>query len=90
MNPLFRGISAMQQGNNMMQIVNMARKVQKDPSQLPKILLDNNRISKEQYEQLLNYNGNPQAIGEYLVQNGLMQNPTQMNPMVAQIQSMLK
>lgn len=86
MNPLFRGV----QGNNLMEIVSMARKVQQDPTQLPKILLDKNKISKEQYEQLLNYNGNTQAIGEYLLQNGIMQNPTQMSPMVAQIQSMLK
>lgn len=74
-NPLFdRFNSGFQQSRNPLanafQMAAMFRQIQKDSRQIPKLLLDNNRINQQQYEQLLKFDGNTEQMGRYLLQSG--------------------
>ena len=75
MNPLFRGMMGGVNGNpmqNMMSAIQQIRQMQQNPNGLCDLLLQKNRISQAQYEEMKKFNGNPQMIGQYLMQNGNM------------------
>lgn len=57
---------------NPTQFVQLVRQIQNDPSQLPKLLLNNNRINQHQYEALNQMNGNYAQMVQYLIQQGVM------------------
>lgn len=73
MNPFFgRGsISPFQNMQTMMQQINMIRQ---NPNQLAQFLLNQNKITKQQFDEIqqMGIGGNPQAIGNYLMQNGVL------------------
>ena len=70
---------AMNSMSRMMDVVKQARQAQNDPSMIGKLLLDNGRISKEQYKEIKNMNS-PSQIGNYLMNSGVL-NQQQINQM---------
>lgn len=70
MNPIFgRMMGGMNQPvSNVMNMIQQIRQMQQNPNQLASLLLNNNKITREQYEEIKNYN--PQQIGEYLMKTG--------------------
>lgn len=76
MNPLFQAANTMNKmGNTVGNIKNMVsqyKQLQKNPSSIGKLLLDNGRITQAQYEEIGKYNGNASQIGNYLMNNGVM------------------
>lgn len=59
-------------GMNPMQVAQICQQIQNDPSQLPDLMLRNNRIDKQQYNDLKSMNGNVSAMGQYLLQRGVL------------------
>lgn len=76
-NPLFRkfnngGMHGTNPALNAIQIANAFKKIQSDPSKIGDLLLEKNRITKQQYEEIQKFEGNPELITKYLLQNGTM------------------
>lgn len=93
-NPFFNRFGGRAQ-NPMVNVFQMAAKfkqIQNDPSQIPKMLLDSNKISQQQYEEMKKFGGNPKMMGEYLLQSGTMtqQNLSEIQKMVPDAQTLLK
>ena len=75
MNPLFGRMMGGMNGNpmaNMMNMLQQIRTMQQNPNQLADLLFNNGKITEEQYEEIKQFNGNPQKIGEYLMRTGAM------------------
>lgn len=77
MNPLFGRMMPNMMGGmggnsmqSMMNTINQIRQIRQNPSGLADLLLNNGKISQQQYEQIKGYN--PQQIGQYLMQSGNM------------------
>ena len=91
MNPIFgRMMGGMNQPvSNVMNMIQQIRQMQQNPNQLASLLLNNNKITQDQYEQIKDYN--PQQIGEYLMNAGTMpkQQVQQAYNMIPQIQNEL-
>lgn len=51
----------------------MAQQIKQNPSQLTQLLYQNGKINKEQFEQMQDLK-TPQDIGQYLLNNNIMQN----------------
>lgn len=67
------GPTGRQNANPMLNAINMAqmfRKIQNDPSQIADLLLNNGKITNEQYKDIQKFNGNPQLIVQYLLKDG--------------------
>lgn len=60
------------QANNALNVANIVNQVRTNPAQLPQLLLNNNRINQQQYNDLQQFNGNINQIANYLVANGLL------------------
>ena len=98
MNPLFGRMMPNMLGGvggnsmqNMMNTINQIKQMKQNPNGLADLLLNNGKISKEQYEQIKGYN--PQQIGQYLMQSGTMpQQQVQQayQTIVPQVQQQLK
>ena len=92
MNPIFgRMMGGMNQPfSNVMNMIQQIKQMQQNPNQLASLLLNNNKITKEQYEEIKDLN--PQQIGEYLMNAGSLpqQQLQQAYGMVPQVQQMMK
>lgn len=76
-NPLFGkfnngGVQSSNPALNALQIANAFKQMQSDPSKITDLLLEKNRITKEQYNELQKFGGDPESIAKYLIQNGTM------------------
>ena len=73
MNPFFGrgGMSPFQNMQSMMQQINMIRQ---NPDQLTQLLFSKNKLTKQQLDEIqqMGISGNPQAIGEYLMNHGVI------------------
>lgn len=72
-NPLFNRFVG--QGNpmsNAMQVANLFRQIQNDPSKITDLLLQKGRISEEQYQEMQKFGGNPRMMVQYLLGQGVM------------------
>lgn len=72
-NPLFNRFVG--QGNpmsNAMQVANLFRQIQNDPSKITDLLLQKGRISEEQYKEMQKFGGNPRMMVQYLLGQGVM------------------
>lgn len=58
----------------LMQAIQMIQSIRQNPNQVSNLLLQQGRISKEQYDEIqkLGIGGNPEAIGQYLMNRGVM------------------
>ena len=65
MNPLFN-----KSFGNALNMVNQFKRLQKDPSQIGNLLLQNGRITNEQYNAISGMS--PSQIGNYLMNNGVL------------------
>lgn len=77
MNPLFGNIMPMMGGmnggqNKMFQMIQTIRQAQQNPNMLADMLFNNGKINQSQYDEIKKMNGNPQMIGQYLIQSGTM------------------
>ena len=93
-NPLFNRFGGRAQ-NPMVNAFQMAAKfkqIQNDPSKLPKLLLDSNKITNEQYEAMKQFGSDPKKMGEYLLQSGAMaqQNIQDIQRILPQVQGLLQ
>ena len=73
----FGGNAGIPQRNNnpMLNAINMVqlfRQIQNDPSKIADLLLNNGKITQDQYNEIQKFNGNPELIGRYLMQSGTM------------------
>lgn len=76
---------------NMMALVQQARQIQSDPTQLPKFLQQRGMISEQQAKAIKDMGNNYEQIGQYLIQNGKMPGNIQSyENQVSQIQNMMK
>ena len=57
---------------NIMNTIQQIQKIRQNPNQLGDLLLQNGKITQQQYEEISRMNGNPQQIGQYLMQSGTM------------------
>lgn len=73
-NPLFNKFGPSQNYSRMnpLQMANLFRQVQSNPSKITDLLLQNGRINKQQYDDMQKFGGNPEAIAKYLLENGTM------------------
>lgn len=79
--------------NKMFQMIQTIRQAQQNPNMLADMLFNNGKINQSQYDEIKKMNGNPQAIGQYLMQSGTMpQQQVQQayQTMVPQVQEQLK
>ena len=86
MNPLMSGMS------NIMQVSQMVSQLRNNPNGIADLLKSRGRISEEQYTAIQKM-GNPQQIGQYLMQNGMINGQQAMQAVqgiVPQIQSQTK
>lgn len=58
----------------LMKAMQMIQSIRQNPNQVSNLLLQQGRISKEQYDEIqsLGIGGNPEAIGQYLMNHGIM------------------
>ena len=76
---------------NMMNIVQQAQRIQKNPELLSSLLQQRGMISAEQAKEIKNMGSNYEQIGQYLMQNGKMPtNVQQYESQVQQVQNMMK
>lgn len=57
-------------GNNTGGILSQLIQIRKNPGYILDILLQNRKITQQQYDDLQTYRNNPEAIGKYLINNG--------------------
>ena len=74
-NPLFNRFGNNTQRNNtgnngLLNILNQYKQIQNDPGKILDILLNNGKISQQQYNDLQPMRNNPQQIVNYLSQHG--------------------
>ena len=73
-NPLFNRFGnnrvAGNQNNGLIGILNQYKQIQNDPGKILDVLLNNGKISQQQYNDLQPMRNNPQQIVNYLSQHG--------------------
>ena len=69
MNPLFKRFGQNQQPNNS-NIVSQLMSLRNNPGGILDILLQNGKITQQQYQELQPYRNNPEAIAKYLINSG--------------------
>ena len=69
-NNLFNRFGNTPRQNNSNNILAQLAQIKKDPGAILDILLQNGKISQQQYHDLQPYKNNPEAIGKYLINSG--------------------
>lgn len=75
------------QNNGLLNIISQYRQIQNDPGKILDILLNNGKISQQQYNDLQPIRNNPRQIAEYLSKNGNSSQINQAQQMVGNLRN---
>ena len=67
---LLNNINRNNGGNNILSLIYQAKQMQNNPGQVLDILLYNNKIDQQQYNELQQYKNNPWQVFNYLMNHG--------------------